>query len=301
MKIVFVASGDIAIPSFRWLLDAPGVEVAALVTQPDRPSGRGLKLKPSLLKQLAIDRGIPVLQPEKIRVATPELSTLQPDLLVVMAYGQILPQAVLDIPRLGALNLHASLLPRHRGASPVHAAILAGDSMSGVTVMWMDAGMDTGDILLARECVIGPEETAGSLHDKLAVLAPQALSAGLDLISRDDAPHIPQDAALATYAPKLGRGMGTVHWSMPAGEIALRIRGLHPWPGCTTEVVLDDGSRVLLKIHRAKIAAGAPEPCRLRFACGGGGVLELLEVQPAGGKRMTSDDFVRGHRVVRAL
>lgn len=272
-----------------------------MVTQPDRPSGRGLQVKPSALKQLAIGHGIPVLQPRKIRDAAGELANLQPDLFVVMAYGQILPQAVLDIPRLGALNLHASLLPRHRGAAPVHAAILAGDKTSGITVMWMDAGLDTGDILLARECVINADDTAGSLHDNLAALAPEALSAALDLLSKGVAPRTKQDTALATYAPKLDRGSGRVDWTAAADVIALRIRGLHPWPGCTTQVELADGRQVQIKIHKARISADPPDPARLRFACGGGGALELIEVQPAGGARMNAADFARGHRVVRAI
>lgn len=301
MKVVFLASGDIAVPSFRYLLEAPDVGILALITQPDRPSGRGLQVKPSALKQLAIGHEIPVLQPAKIREAEYELSNLHADLFVVMAYGQILPQALLDIPRLGALNLHASLLPRHRGAAPVHAAILAGDTVSGITVMWMDAGLDTGDILLARECVITPDDTAGSLHDRLAALAPEALAAALDLLKRSVAPRIKQNEADATYAPKLERGTGRIDWSASAEAIAIRVRGLHPWPGCTTEVELADGRRVQLKLHKARVSAGQPDFERLCFPCDRGGVLELVEVQPAGGARMNAADFARGHRVVRAI
>ena len=170
MKIVFLGSGDIGIPALRWLMAAPGVELAGVVTQPDRPAGRGLQLTPCAIKELALGHGIPLRQPARVRApdAVEEIAAWQPDLLVVMAYGQILPQALLDVPKLGALNLHASLLPRHRGAAPVHAAILAGDTASGITVMWMDAGLDTGDILLAKECTLGDGETASTLHDKLA-------------------------------------------------------------------------------------------------------------------------------------
>lgn len=301
MKVVFLASGDIAVPSFRYLLEAPGLDVSALVTQPDKPSGRGMRIKHSTLKQSAIARRVPVLQPAKIRDAVEQLSNLKPDLLVVMAYGQILPQAVLGIPRLGALNLHASLLPRHRGAAPVHAAILAGDTASGITAMWMDAGLDTGDILLARECVISRDDTAGSLHDKLAELAPVVLDASLELIRTGSAPRIKQDESRATYAPKLERGAGSVDWSASADTIALRIRGLHPWPGCTAEVELDDGRHVPVKIHKARVSGDPPDAAKLRFPCGGGGVLELIEVQTAGGSRMSAEDFARGHRVARAI
>ena len=150
MKVVFMGSGDISVPTVQWLTSAPGIELVGVVTQPDRPAGRGLQVVPSAVKQLAVSSGIPIMQPARVRTpeAVEQIAALQPDVLVVMAYGQILPQQLLDVPRLGALNLHASLLPRHRGAAPVHAAILAGDSASGVTVMWMDAGLDTGDMLL---------------------------------------------------------------------------------------------------------------------------------------------------------
>ncbi len=303
MKAVFMGSGDIGVPVLRWLAGAPGVELTGVVTQPDRPAGRGLQLKPCAIKEVAMDFGVPVLQPERVRSAeaVAAIAAWRPDVLVVMAYGQILPQRLLEVPTIGALNLHASILPRHRGAAPVHAAILAGDSKSGLTVMWMDAGLDTGDILLIKECDLAPEETAGTLHDKLAAMAPEALSEAIDLIRAGRAPRIRQDDSLSTYAPKLTRSLGEIDWSKSADEILRTIRGLHPWPGCTATLELETGKRVVLKIHRADIATAPADPAHLRFPCGGGGVLQLLEVQPSGGKRMTAQDFARGHKVVRAV
>lgn len=303
MRIVYLGSGDIGLPVLRTLLGDPRVELAGVVTQPDRPAGRGLQVRPAAIKELASQNGVPVLQPPHVRdgQAIAAISALRPDLFVVMAYGQILPQTLLDLPPLGALNLHASLLPRHRGAAPVHAAILAGDDTSGITVMWMDAGLDTGDILLEKTCPIGPAETAGSLHDKLASLAPAALSEALDLLRAGRAPRKKQDPTLATYAPKLTRALGAIDWSRSAADLARSVRGLHPWPGSTAALEMADGRRVLVKIHRAAAADLPADPAHLRFACAGGGVLELLEVQLPGGRRVSGEEFARGHRVTRAV
>ncbi len=306
MRTVFLGSGEIGLPSFRLLLEAPGVEVAGLVTQPDRAAGRGLNVVPSPLKQLALGRGLQVLQPARLRdeSALAEVARLEPDLLVVMAYGQILPPALLALPCLGAINLHASLLPRHRGAAPVHAAILAGDERSGVTVMWMDEGLDTGDILLARECGIDAEETAGTLHDKLAALAPTALAAALELIMAGTAPRLAQDSALATYAPKLDRASGAIDWREDEEAVVRKIRGMHPWPGTSVDLFTGEGRTLRVKVHRAAVAPGGPAAGEivagtLRIGCGGGGAVDLIEVQPAGGRRMTAADFLRGHTVLR--
>lgn len=302
MKVVFLGTGDIGLPTLQWLIDTPGIDLAGIVTQPDRPAGRGLKLVPCAVKELAMARGIHVLQPTRVRSpeAVTEIAALEPDLLVVMAYGQILSQELLDVPKLGALNLHASLLPRHRGAAPVHAAILAGDDRTGITVMWMDAGLDTGDILLKSECAIAPEDTAGMLHDRLAELAPRALAEALRLISAGQAPREKQNDARSTYAPKLTRALGKIDWTKNAEEIARMIRGLYPWPGCTAELELAGGKRVEIKIHRAMVFDGNADPPQLRLPCGAGGVLELCEVQPAGGKRMGREEFARGYKVTGA-
>jgi methionyl-tRNA formyltransferase len=301
MKVVFMGSGDISVPTLRWLASAPGIELVGVVTQPDRPAGRGLQVVPSAVKQFTVGHDIPIMQPARVRAAeaVEEIAALQPDVLVVMAYGQILPQQLLDVPRLGALNLHASLLPKHRGAAPVHAAILAGDRKSGVTVMWMDAGLDTGDMLLVKECAIDSSETAGTLHDKIAELAPAALAEALSLIGEGRAPRLKQEDSLATYAPKLDRSLGRLDWTRSADETDRVIRGLYPWPGSIATVELEGGRRVDLKIHRAEISDQPANPAELRFSCAGGGVISLLEVQAPGGRRMSSGDFARGNKVIR--
>jgi len=307
MKAVYLGSGDIGVPSLQWLLACPDVQVVGVVTQPDRPAGRGLQVKPSAIKEAALRHGLVPLQPARIR--TPEavaaLTALEADLFVVMAYGQILPQQILDLPRLGCINLHASLLPRHRGAAPVHAAVLAGDRTSGITVMWMDAGLDTGDILLRQECELSCDETAGSLHDRLADLAPVALAEAIRLIVEGRAPRVRQEESEATYARKLDRAKGRLAWIESAPELDRRIRGLHPWPGCTATAELENGKRIDLKVHRAALREGSAPAGEfsggLRVGCGGGGLLELLEVQPAGGKKMSGEDFLRGYRPRRML
>lgn len=303
MRTVFLGSGDIGIPALRLLLARPGLEVVGVVTQPDRPSGRGLQLTPCAIKELALSHGITPLQPARVRSdeAVEEIKSWAPDLFVVMAYGQILPQTLLDVPRLGALNLHASLLPRHRGAAPVHAAVLAGDEKSGITVMWMDAGLDTGDILLRKECDLESGETAGTLHDRLAALAPGALEEALLLLREGRAPHIRQDESAASYAPKLSRASGRLDWSKSAVELERMVRGLHPWPGCTAVLETTAGRRVEIKVHRAVVSPGPADPAQLHVPCGGGGILQLLEVQPSGGKRMGQAEFVRGHQILRAV
>jgi methionyl-tRNA formyltransferase len=307
MKIVFIGSGDIGIPALEWLASAPGVELAGVVTQPDRPAGRGLQLTPCAVKEKALSRGLAPLQPRRIRApeAIGEIALLRPDLLVVMAYGQILPQELLDVPKLGALNLHASLLPRHRGAAPVHAAVLAGDRESGLTVMWMDAGLDTGDILLQRTCAVEDTDTAGVLHDRLAAMAPGALAGALELIRAGKAPHLKQDESHATYSPKLDRSSGRIDWRGTAGEIVRRVRGLHPWPGCTAEFELAGGKRLTVKIHRAEAVEGSVPAgalaAPLDVGCGGGGVVRVLELQPAGGKKLTAAEFARGYHAARVV
>lgn len=305
MKVVYLGSGDIGVPSLRWLIAAPQVELVMVVTQPDRAAGRGLSTKISETKRLALEGGIPLLQPPKLKEEVSALTALHPDLLVVMAYGQILPQVLLDVPRLGALNLHASLLPRHRGAAPIHAAVLAGDKSSGVTAMWMDAGLDTGDILLLRECLLSDEETAGTLHDRLAALAPEALAEALVLLAAGQAPRVPQDDEAATYAPKLDRAAGRIDWQQSAADIARQVRALHPWPGCTATFALENGKKVEVKLHAAVSLDGSAPAGQvgeaLSVGCGGGGLLGVLELQPAGGRRMKAEQFLRGHQISGAI
>lgn len=297
-----MGTGEIGVPTLEWLIATPKHDVVGVVTQPDKPVGRHHILTPPQVKTLAIQAGIPVLQPPKVRlpVALTEIRTLDPEIIVVMAYGQILPQALLDMPRRGCLNLHASLLPKFRGASPINAAILAGETVTGITVIQMDAGLDTGDMILKREIQIGPTETAGVLHDRLALLGADALQESLDLITAGKVRRIPQDDSLATYCGKLDRDSGRIDWAQPAHFIERQIRAMHPWPGAFT--VLSDGRK--LKIHQAHIEDFRGEPgkivnagkSRLVIAASSESV-ELEIVQPEGRKPMSASDFLRGYSV----
>jgi methionyl-tRNA formyltransferase len=299
MRIVFCGTGEIGAPALQALLTSEKHTVVGVITQPDKPAGRDLKPRMSAIKQIALAQNLPVQQPEKLRsaAALDDLRALVPDLMVVAAYGQILPKSVLETPRLGCLNLHASLLPRHRGASPIHAAILTGDHETGITVMYMDEGLDTGDILLAQKLAIGSDETTGQLHDRLADLAAPCLLEALELLEQGNAPRIPQDNALPSYAPKLKKNDGLLDWHQPAEALATRIRAMSPWPGATTRL-----AGQTLKIHAAATdsASGAPgeilasAPGVLRVACGSGSlILESLQLQ--GRKRLPAAEFLRGH------
>jgi methionyl-tRNA formyltransferase len=296
MRIVFCGTGDIGLPSLKSLAESPSHELVGVLTQPDRPAGRDQKPRPPAVKTEALARGIPVAQPERIKKDFSALAGWAPDVMVVAAYGQILPRTVIDIPRLGCLNLHASLLPRHRGASPIQAALLSGDAETGITVMFVDEGLDTGDILLARRFPILPGETAGDLHDRLAGLAPAALSEALSLLADGTAPRTPQEASLATYAPKLDRHDGRLDWREPAGLLARRVRAMNPWPGASARI-----NGAVLKIHSAAAAAEPGEPGTVLSAgpqgisvAAGEGSLVLLEVQLEGRKRLPAADFLRG-------
>ncbi|CAN5464891.1 methionyl-tRNA formyltransferase [soil metagenome] len=304
MRIVFLGTGEIGVPSLRALASGQEHQVLAVYTQPDKPGGRDLKLRPTPIKAEAQKLGLPVSQPEKIRLpaVVEELRALQPDVIVVVAYGQILPKSILEIPRLACLNIHASLLPRHRGASPINAAILSGDAQSGITVMYMDVGLDTGDILLMAPTPLGRHETAGALHDRLAGLAPGVLTLALALLERGEAPRVPQDNSLATYASKMSRADGLIDWSLEAVEIGRRVRGMVPWPGAYTNIVEEGAPPSLLKVHAALICRRCSgEVGRILRAdsrgilvgAGAGAVL-LREVQAAGGRRMKAAEFLRG-------
>jgi methionyl-tRNA formyltransferase len=306
MRVVFLGSGAIGVPSLKALAASDLHEVQAVVTQPDRPAGRELKLRPPPVKIAAQELGLPIFQPAKIRApeALVHLATLKPEVIVVAAYGQILPKAVLSLPRLGCINIHASLLPRHRGAAPVQAAILEGDRETGITIMQMDEGLDTGDTLLKVTTDIAPDETAGGLHDRLALLAPAALLNCLDRLERGTASPERQDPALATYAPKLHHSDGEIDWNKSASEIERRIRAMTPWPGAYTSIPLRNAN-VILKIHRARICEGVDGSAGTILGAGDDGILVatgkdrviLNEVQIAGGKRLQAGDFLRGHPV----
>ena len=297
MRIVFIGTGEIGAPTLRALLNA-GHEVAAVVTQPDKPVGREQRIEPPPIKKEIATTGIPVLQPPRIKdpQAIEEVRRLTPDVIVVAAYGQILPREVLEIPRLACLNLHASLLPRWRGAAPIQAAIAAGDSETGITVMYMAEGLDTGDILLQRSVEILPSDTGGSLHDRLAQVAPEALLESLQLVAAANSPRIPQDNAFATYAPKLKREHGQIDWSESAEAIERKVRAYNPWPGAFMKV---DGQN--LKVFSASVVDLNGEPGEILrsdkdlIIATGKGALSLTEVQLEGKRRMIAAKFLRGH------
>jgi methionyl-tRNA formyltransferase len=297
MRVLFIGTGKIGVPVLKWLVDSAAHELVGVVTQPDKPVGRAQRIEAPPIKQALVRRTIPILQPARIKSAdaVSDIRALAPDVIVVMAYGQILPRAVLEIPSVACLNLHASLLPRHRGAAPVQAAILSGDRESGITVMYMDEGLDTGDILLQSRLEIAADETGGSLHDRLAQIAPDALRDALTQLERKDAPRIPQDSSAATSAPKLEREHGRIDWNEPAAVIERKIRAYNPWPGAFT--LLRDEARAerKLKIHRASVVAdGKNDPENLVIAAPDG-ALRLEEVQLEGKRSMSAAEFLRGY------
>jgi len=297
MRIVFIGAGEIGVPTLQALLKSEH-EVVGIVTQPDKPVGRAQIIEPPPIKKALAGAKMPILQPARIKEhqAIAEIRALIPDVIVVMAYGQIFPRDVLEIPKIACLNLHASLLPRWRGAAPVQAAIAAGDRETGITVMYMDEGLDTGDILLRCKTDILPTDTGGSLHDRLAKIAPDALLDCLRLLVEGSAPRAPQDNSLATYAPKLKRDDGRIDWSEPAEMIERKIRAFYPWPGAFTKI-----ERLTLKIFSASVFDLSGEPGEILRSekelviAAGTGALSLSEVQLEGKRRMSAAEFLRGH------
>ena len=308
MRIVFIGAGEIGVPTLQALLRSSEHELTGVFTQPDKPVGRAQRIEPTPIKRALAGSKVPILQPARVkdRDAIEEIRALQPDAIVVMAYGQILPREVLEVPRVACLNLHASLLPRWRGAAPIQAAIAADDPETGITVMYMAEGLDSGDILLQRRIDIMPIDTGGSLHDRLALIAPEALLDALQMLAEGDAPRIPQDNALATYAPKLTRDNGKIDWSEPAEIIERTIRAFNPWPGAFTEIA-SPGVRKL-KIFSAAIVDLNGKPGEFLRSekelviAAGKGALSLGEVQLEGKRRMDAAAFLRGHAsILQAL
>lgn len=299
MRIVFAGTPEFAAEHLKALLDSP-YEIVAVYTQPDRPAGRGQKLMPSAVKALALAHDIPVYQPQTLRNADAqaELAALKPDLMVVVAYGLILPQAVLDIPRLGCINSHASLLPRWRGAAPIQRAVEAGDAESGVTVMRMEAGLDTGPMLLKVTTPISADDTGGSLHDRLAQLGPGAVVQAIAGLADGSLQGEVQDDALATYAHKLNKDEARLDWSRPAVELERLIRAFNPWPVCHSTL---DGET--LKVLGANLSTGKGEPGEILSASKDGlvvacadGALSLTRLQLPGGKALAFSDLFNSRR-----
>lgn len=299
MRVVFIGTGDIGLPALGALFEQH--HVVGVVTQPDKPVGRKQELHAPAVKLVALDKAVPVLQPIKIRDASAleEIRNLNPEVIVVMAYGQILPKALLEMPKFGCVNLHASLLPHHRGAAPIQAAIIAGDSQTGITSMYMDVGLDTGDMLLQRAISIRRRETGGSLHDRLALLGPAVVLESLDLLAKGAAPRTAQDNSRATYAPKLGRENGQIDWGLDAVALERQIRALNPWPSAFTLL----GGRKLKIFSSILCRKTTGEPGTILRAdnrgilvgVGQGGGLLLREIQLEGKKRMAAADFLLGH------
>jgi methionyl-tRNA formyltransferase len=301
MRLIFIATGDIALPSFRHLLEN-GPRPLALVTQPDKPVGRHQALTPPAIKVEALAARIPVYQPETIGDITAELAALEPEVLVVMAYGQILRKNILTLASQAIINLHASLLPKYRGAACIQAAIDAGDDETGITAMHVVRELDAGDMIVSKSIPIASDETGGTLHDRLADLSPAVLAEALAKLTAGSAPRIQQDAAASSYIPKLERDDGRLDWSQDAAALDRRIRAYDPWPGTFT-LAGEDGRAKRLKIFPPVTVTGhflspgqiATIDGQLTVGCGGG-ALCLHLVQPEGSRRMSAADYLRGRK-----
>ncbi len=312
LNIVFAGTPEFAATALQALLDAQtthNFKIVAVYSQPDRPAGRGQKLTASAVKQLALTHELPIYQPLNFKASTPdglaaqaELAALQPDLLIVAAYGLILPQTVLDIPRLGCLNIHASILPRWRGAAPIHRALLAGDTETGITIMQMNAGLDTGDMLRIMRTPILATDTSGTLHDRLAILGGEAIIANLLHLAADQAGAIVQDEFQVTYAHKLTKAEGQINWSDAAADIDRQIRGLQPWP-----VAFCQHAGQTLRVWSAILTKGCSDQTAgtvtaidkhgVTVVCGDRQLLRLTSLQWAGGKPLNNIQMFQANKI----
>lgn len=302
MRVVFMGTPDIAAACLKRIL-ADGFDVVGVYTQPDRPKGRGMKLVCSPVKETALAAGIPVFQPERFREeeTVAQLRALKPDICTVVAYGRILPQKVLDVPALGCINIHASLLPKYRGSAPYQWAVLDGLTETGVTAQYMALKMDAGDVIDVAKTPIGENETAGQLLDRLALLGAELLSKTLTRFENGTVTASAQNEAEVSYAPMLDKSMCPIDWTKTAQQVHNQIRGLHPWPVATMEL-----QGKTFKVHASKVAEGSGKPGEilgltktgLLVACGEGAV-EVLSLQAEGGKRMAAPDYFRGHPLER--
>jgi methionyl-tRNA formyltransferase len=300
MRIVFIGTPEFAVPSLEALLQSEET-VVGVVTQPDKPKGRGQTMAASPIKQLAEKTGVPILQPLKMKdpAFLDALRAWQPDLIAVAAFGRILPPVILEMPRQGCVNVHASLLPKYRGAGPIQWAIINGEHETGITTMLMDAGMDTGAMLLQERVPIDPEDTAGSLSDKLAKIGGPLLIETIRRLKAGTVTPRPQDSSLATMAPLLQKEDGQIDWTLPATEIANRIRGLSPWPGAFTHV--DQERWTIWKAHALADSASADLGTAVAVTkdaihvATGHGLLAITELQPANSRRMTVRQYIAGH------
>ncbi len=298
MRVVFMGTPDIAATCLNKLLDE-GFRVVGVYTQPDRPKGRGMKLVAPPVKELALQHGIPVFQPDSFKddEAVQQLKDLQPDVLAVVAYGRILPQRVLDIPPRGCINIHASLLPQYRGSAPYQWAVLDGQKETGVSAQFMQLAMDAGDVIDCTKTPIGENETAGQLLDRLAVLGAELLSKTLGRVAQGPVEAVKQDESQVTLAPMLDKALCPIDWNKTAQQVHDQVRGLHPWPVATATI-----GGTFFKIHETVLTEGSGRPGEilgltktgLKIACGAGAV-EIRSLQAEGGKRMAAPDYFRGH------
>ncbi len=297
MRAIFMGTPDFAVPSLEKLIER-GDTVCAVFTQPDKPKGRGHKLQAPPVKELALKQGLPVFQPPTLRdeAVQRQIRELAPEVIVVAAYGKLLPKAVLDVPRFGCINVHGSLLPKYRGAAPIQWAVINGEKTAGVTTMYMAEGMDTGDILLKAETSVGPEETAGELFDRLMVLGADLLGKTLEELEKGVLQRIPQNEEEATTAPMLSKELSQMDWTRSAQELHDLIRGLNPWPCAFSSL---EGRRIKLLSSRVIEEAGKPGSLIARedglVVCCGSGALLLTEIQTENGKRMSGREYLLGH------
>lgn len=304
MRILFMGTPDFAVPSLNALLDA-GHQVCGVFTQPDKPKNRGMKLQPPPVKVVALEHDIPVYQPASVKdgTALEIIQQLKPELIVVAAYGRILPNSILEYPEKGCINVHSSLLPKFRGAAPIHWAVMSGEAETGVTIMHMAQELDAGDIIDQVRTPIDPDESVEAVHDRLAELGGNLLVDVVAHIADGTATRTPQDSSQATYAPMLSRELSAIDWTQPAKAIHDKIRGLSPWPAASTDIINQTTIKIFGSDHLGQSTSAAPGTIvaagkqGIDVACGDGKVLRLTQLQASGGKRMAAADYLRGHPI----
>lgn len=304
MRILFMGTPDFAVPSLKALL-AAGHEVCGVFTQPDKPKNRGMKLQPPPVKVVALEHDIPVYQPVSVKdgAALEIIQQLQPELIVVAAYGRILPNSILEYPEKGCINVHSSLLPKFRGAAPIHWAVISGEAETGVTIMHMAQELDAGDIIDQVRTPIDPDESVETVHDRLAELGGALLVDVVAKIADGTAVRIPQDGSKATYAPMLSRELSAIDWTQPAKAVHDKIRGLSPWPAASTDIINATTIKIFGSVNLGESTSAAPGTIvaagkqGIDVACGDGKILRLTQLQAAGGKRMAAADYLRGHPI----
>lgn len=304
MRILFMGTPDFAVPSLNALIEA-GHEICGVFTQPDKPKNRGMKLQAPPVKEVAIAHNIPVYQPVSVKdgAALEIIRQLAPELIVVAAYGRILPNAILEYPAKGCINVHSSLLPKFRGAAPIHWAVISGETETGVTIMHMAQELDAGDIIDQVRTPIDPDESVEAVHDRLAELGGNLLVDVVAKIANGTATRTPQDSSHATYASMLSREMSKVDWNLPAKAIHDKIRGLSPWPAASTDVISGDTIKLFGSVNTGEATSAQPGTIvgagkqGIDIACGDGKILRIVQLQAAGGKRMAAADYLRGHPI----